>query len=120
MTGEGWGRRVEGGRRPAGLVIAATDSSGGAGITRDVQVLADLSVDALCVITAVTAQSDSRVTAVHHIPPEVIRGQVAAAFETRQVGAIKIGMLGTRASVDAVAGSLPQSVSIPMVLDPVL
>jgi hydroxymethylpyrimidine/phosphomethylpyrimidine kinase len=85
-----------------------------------VQVLADLSVDALCVITAVTAQSDSRVTAVHHIPPEVIRAQVAAAFETRQVGAIKIGMLGTRASVDAVAGSLLRSVSIPIVLDPVL
>ena len=106
--------------RPAVLVIAATDSSGGAGITRDLQVLADLSVDALCVITAVTAQSDSRVTMVHHIPPEVIRAQVAAAFETRQVGAIKIGMLGTRATVDAVAGSLPRSVSIPIVLDPVL
>jgi hydroxymethylpyrimidine/phosphomethylpyrimidine kinase len=106
--------------RPAVLAIAATDSSGGAGITRDVQVLADFSVDALCVVTAVTAQSDSRVTVVHHIPPEVIRAQVAAAFATRQVGAIKIGMLGTRASVDAVADSLPRSVSIPMVLDPVL
>jgi hydroxymethylpyrimidine/phosphomethylpyrimidine kinase len=77
-------------------------------------------MDALCVITAVTAQSDSRVTAVHHIPPEVIRAQVAAAFETRQVDAIKIGMLGTRATVDAVAGSLPRSVSVPIVLDPVL
>jgi hydroxymethylpyrimidine/phosphomethylpyrimidine kinase len=72
------------------------------------------------VITAVTAQSDSRVTAVHHIPPEVIRAQVAAAFETRQVEAIKIGMLGTRATVDAVAGSLQRSVSVPIVLDPVL
>jgi len=101
-------------------VIAATDSSGGAGITRDVRVLADFSVDALCVITAVTAQSDSRVTNVHHIPAEVIRAQVAAAFETRQVGAIKIGVLGTRATVDAVVDSLPHSKSIPIVLDPVL
>jgi hydroxymethylpyrimidine/phosphomethylpyrimidine kinase len=120
MPAEGRRRRVEGGRRPAVLVIAATDSSGGAGLTRDVQVLADFSVDALCVITAVTAQSDSRVTAVHHIPPEIIRAQVAAAFETRHVGAIKIGMLGTRASVDAVVDSLPPSVSAPIVLDPVL
>jgi hydroxymethylpyrimidine/phosphomethylpyrimidine kinase len=101
-------------------VIAATDSSGGAGITRDVQVLADFSADALCVITAVTAQSDSRLTDVHHIPPEVIRAQITAAFQTRQVDAIKIGMLGTRATVDAVAGGLSQSASIPLVLDPVL
>jgi hydroxymethylpyrimidine/phosphomethylpyrimidine kinase len=106
--------------RPNVLVIAATDSSGGAGITRDVRVLADFAVDALCVITAVTAQSDSRLTAVHHVPPETIRAQVVAAFETRQVGAIKIGMLGTRATIDAVADSLPQGVTIPMVLDPVL
>ena len=106
--------------RPTVLVVAATDSSGGAGITRDVQVLADFSVDARCVITAVTAQSDSRVTAVHHIAPAIIRAQVAAAFETGQVSAIKIGMLGTRASVDAIIDSLPQGVSIPIVLDPVL
>lgn len=101
-------------------MIAATDSSGGAGITRDVQALADFSVDALCVVTAVTAQSDSRVTNVHHIPPEIVRAQVAAAFETRHVGAVKIGMLGTRATVDAVVESLPPSESIPIVLDPVL
>jgi hydroxymethylpyrimidine/phosphomethylpyrimidine kinase len=109
-----------GGARPAVLVIAATDSSGGAGITRDVQVLADFSVDALCVVTAVTAQSDSRLFSVHHIPPEVVRAQIAAAFETRPVDAIKIGMLGTRATVEAVVDSLPQSEAIPIVLDPVL
>jgi hydroxymethylpyrimidine/phosphomethylpyrimidine kinase len=106
--------------RPAVLVIAATDSSGGAGITRDVQVLADFAVDALCVVTAVTAQSDSRVTAVHHVPPEVVRAQMLAAFETRRVRAIKIGMLGTRATVEAVIDSLPANLTIPIVLDPVL
>jgi hydroxymethylpyrimidine/phosphomethylpyrimidine kinase len=87
------------GGRPAVLVIAATDSSAGAGITRDIQVLADFAVDALCAITAVTAQSDSRVAAIHHVPPDVIRAQVTAAFETRRVGAVKIGMLGTLATV---------------------
>src|ERR1700736_2736433 len=111
--------RRSGSGRPNVLVIAATDSSGGAGITRDVRVLAHFAVDALCVITAVTAQSDSRLTAVHQVPPEIIRAQVVAAFETHPVGAIKIGMLGTRATVDAVADSL-QGVTIPMVLDPVL
>jgi hydroxymethylpyrimidine/phosphomethylpyrimidine kinase len=116
--------------RPAVLVIAATDSSGGAGLTRDVRVLTDFGVDALCVVTAVTAQSDKKVTAVHHVPPEVIRAQIAAAFATRQIGAIKIGMLGTQATVEAVVAellavrrsglnaSLPAA--IPIVVDPVL
>jgi hydroxymethylpyrimidine/phosphomethylpyrimidine kinase len=110
--------------RPAVLVIAATDSSGGAGLTRDVRVLSDFSVDALCVVTAVTAQSDRKVVAVHHVPPEVIRAQIAAALATRQVGAIKIGMLGTQATVGAVVAGLAASGSppegIPIVVDPVL
>lgn len=106
--------------RPAVLVIAATDSSGGAGLTRDVRVLADFGVDVICAITAITAQSDSQVTAVHHVPPEVVSAQMAAAFETRHVAAIKIGMLGTRSTVEAVVGSLARNDSIPIVLDPVL
>ncbi len=110
-------------------MIAATDSSGGAGLTRDVRVLTDFAVDALCVVTAVTAQSDQEVSAVHHVPPEIIRAQVAAAFATRQIGAIKIGMLGTQATVEAVvaglsAFGLPLGASsaggIPIVVDPVL
>jgi len=106
--------------RPTVLVIAATDSSGGAGLVRDVRVLGDFSIDAVCAVTAVTAQSDSRVCAVHHVPPEVIRAQIVAAFETRRVKAIKIGMLGTRATVEAIVESLPPGASIPIVLDPVL
>jgi hydroxymethylpyrimidine/phosphomethylpyrimidine kinase len=110
--------------RPAVLVIAATDSSGGAGLTRDVRVLSDFSVDALCVVTAVTAQSDKKVSAVHHVPPDVVRAQIAAALATRQVGAIKIGMLGNRATVEAVvegltAGGAASGVT-PIVVDPVL
>src|ERR1700753_140749 len=92
--------------RPAVLVIAATDSSGGAGLTRAVRVLSAFSVDALCVVTAVTAQSDREVRAVHHVPPEVIRAQIAGALATREIGAIKIGMLGTRATVEAVVAGL--------------
>ena len=115
--------------RPAVLVIAATDSSGGAGLSRDVRVLSEFGVDVLCAVTAVTAQSDQKVTAVHHIPPEVIRAQISAAFETRRVAAIKIGMLGTQATVEAVAealaGRVPSSRAssgrhIPLVIDPVL
>jgi hydroxymethylpyrimidine/phosphomethylpyrimidine kinase len=104
--------------RPTVLVIAGVDSSGGAGLTRDVCVLADFEVDALCAVTAVTAQSNSRVHAVHHVPPEVVGAQIAAAFDAREIAAIKIGMLGVRATVEAVSEALPSRV--PIVLDPVL
>ena len=107
-------------QRPAVLVIAATDSSGGAGLTRDVRVLTDFAVDALCVVTAVTAQSDQKVGAVHHVPPEIIHAQITAAFATRQIGAIKIGMLGTQATVEAVVVGLSAAGGIPIVVDPVL
>lgn len=106
--------------RAAVLVIAGTDSSGGAGLIRDVRVLADFEVGVLCAITAVTAQSNSRVTTVHHVPAEVIRAQIIMALETHSVGAIKIGMLGTRATVEAVADGLPLGTAVPIVLDPVL
>ena len=102
------------------LVIAATDSSGGAGLTRDIRVLRDFSVDVLCVVTAVTAQSDQKVFAVHHIPPDIVRAQIAAALATRPVSAIKIGMLGTRATVEAVVDALEPMREVPVVVDPVL
>src|SRR5258708_13266851 len=104
--------------RPAVLVSAGTDSSGGAGLTRDVRVLTDFDIDVICVITAVTAQSNSQVTAIHHVPPEVIRAQIVAAFETRPVGAIKIGMLGTRTTVEAVVENLAPRTRAPRCLCP--
>lgn len=106
--------------RPAVLVIAGSDSSGGAGIVRDLKVLADLGCDALCAITAVTAQTHGHVVSVHHVPPEVVRTQIRAALESTTVGAIKIGMLGTGATVSAVADSLPRGETLPIVIDPVL
>ena len=106
--------------RPAVLVIAGSDSSGGAGIARDLKVLADLDADALCAITAVTAQTHGHVVSVHHVPSEVVRTQIRSALESSAVAAIKIGMLGTAATVSAVADSLPRGSAIPVVLDPVL
>jgi hydroxymethylpyrimidine/phosphomethylpyrimidine kinase len=101
-------------------VIAGSDSSGGAGIVRDVAVLSDLGIEALCAITAVTAQTHGHVISVHHVPPEIVRTQIRAALESSAVAAIKIGMLGTGATVSAVAESLPRGGAIPIVLDPVL
>jgi hydroxymethylpyrimidine/phosphomethylpyrimidine kinase len=102
------------------LLIGGVDSSGGAGLTRDVCTLTRLGADALCAVTAVTAQSDAQVSAVHLVPPEMVRAQIDSAFATRCVAAIKIGMLGTEATVVAVAASLAARAAVPLVLDPVL
>lgn len=102
------------------LVIAGSDSSGGAGLTRDVETLANFRVGALCALTAVTAQTDAAVTAVEVLPPAIVRAQIDAAFATGRVAAAKIGMLGTRAVVLEVAAALAAHPAVPVVLDPVL
>jgi hydroxymethylpyrimidine/phosphomethylpyrimidine kinase len=102
------------------LVIAGADSSGGAGLTRDVETLTHFGVGARCALTAVTAQSDTAVTAIEVLPAALVRAQIDAAFATGGVDAIKIGMLGTRAVVLAVATALAAHAAVPMVLDPVL
>ena len=102
------------------LVIAASDSSGGAGLTRDVSTLCRFATPAVCALTAVTVQSNREVRAVHPLPPELVREQIAAALLTSRVGAIKIGALATAAVALAVAATLPPREKVPIVLDPVL
>ncbi len=102
------------------LLIAGCDSSGGAGLVRDVRTLRDFGVEALCAVTAVTAQSHSEVRAVHPLPPGLIRAQILTAFESRAIDAVKIGMLGTEEAAEAVAQALPRDRRLPVVLDPVL
>jgi hydroxymethylpyrimidine/phosphomethylpyrimidine kinase len=102
------------------LVIAGTDSSGGAGLARDVRALADAGVEALCAVTAVTAQTDSRLIASQPLPTGIVSAQIRAALDTGRVGAVKVGMLATGAIVRAVAEALARASPLPMVLDPVL
>jgi hydroxymethylpyrimidine/phosphomethylpyrimidine kinase len=102
------------------LVIAGTDSSGGAGLTRDVATLAHFGVETLCAVTAVTAQSDRIVTAVELLPAALVGAQIRAALASGRAAAVKIGMLGGGAIVAAVAGALPPRERLPLVLDPVL
>jgi hydroxymethylpyrimidine/phosphomethylpyrimidine kinase len=106
--------------RPTVLVIGGSDSSGGAGVGRDLRTLADFDVAGTAVITAVTAQTHTRVESIHAVPPSSIRDQIATALESNVIRAVKIGMLGTRHAVEAVASSLPSDLDAPIVLDPVL
>jgi hydroxymethylpyrimidine/phosphomethylpyrimidine kinase len=104
---------------PAVLLIGGADSSGGAGITRDVATLSAFGVSAAVAITAVTAQTDARVSAIHHVPPEMIAEQITTALAARSIAAVKIGMLGCAASLQAVTSAL-RNVRCAIVLDPVL
>jgi hydroxymethylpyrimidine/phosphomethylpyrimidine kinase len=105
--------------RPIVLVIGGSDSSGGAGIAQDLRVLADCNIGAALAITAVTAQTDAGVSAIHHVPADVLRAQMSAALTSHSIGAIKIGMLGRRETVETVLDMLPPRNVIPIVLDPV-
>jgi hydroxymethylpyrimidine/phosphomethylpyrimidine kinase len=102
------------------LVIAGTDSSGGAGLLRDVEVLRRFGVRSRAAVTAVTAQLDANVGAIHHVPPAIISAQIGAALDgSHDIGVVKIGMLGTAASVRAVATAL-ETFAGPIICDPVL
>src|SRR5664279_1146172 len=107
-------------RPPCVLSIAGSDSGGGAGIQADLKAFAACGVHGMTAITAITAQNTVGVTAVHAIPPEIIRAQIQAVADDIGVDAVKIGMLGTVATIDAVAEGLRAlEPGTPVVLDPV-
>lgn len=101
------------------LLIGGTDSSGGAGLTRDVAVATELGLGTKPVVTAVTAQHDHAVTQLETMSPTLVVAQISAAFEDQSPNAVKIGMLGNAALVDAVAGALAGR-NVPILLDPVI
>ena len=108
------------GEPPRLLIIAGSDSGGGAGIQADIKTATAFGVYAMTAITAVTVQDTVRVHAIHPVPASVVRDQIACVLEDIGADAIKIGMLGSQETVEAVADVLAGYSSIPIVLDPVL
>ncbi|GBR69140.1 bifunctional hydroxymethylpyrimidine kinase/phosphomethylpyrimidine kinase [Gluconobacter kanchanaburiensis] len=98
------------------LLIGGMDSSGGAGLARDLLAVHDAGLTAHMAVTIVTAQTDRAVLAVEPVSPTVLIAQIDAALEDG-VGAVKIGAMGNAAFVRIVAARLPD---VPVVLDPVL
>jgi len=85
------------------LTIAGSDSGGGAGIQADLKSFAAFGVYGTSAITAITAQNTRGVFGVTSVPPEMVTGQIAAVLDDIPPDAIKIGMLGDAATVEAVA-----------------
>lgn len=105
---------------PCVLSIAGSDSGGGAGIQADLKSFARCGVHGMTAITAITAQNTQGVSAVHGIPADMIVAQVAAVAEDIGVDAVKIGMLGTVETIEAVRRALDLVPTAPVVLDPVM
>ena len=106
---------------PRLLVIAGSDSSGGAGIQADIKTATALGVYAMTAVTAVTVQDTRGVHDIHPIPARIVRDQVVFALGDIGADAIKIGMLGSAETAAAVAKILERTAkSIPLVLDPVM
>jgi hydroxymethylpyrimidine/phosphomethylpyrimidine kinase len=102
------------------LSIAGSDSGGGAGIQADLKAFARCGVHGMTAITAITAQNTVAVTAVHPLPGAIIVEQVRAVVDDIGVDAVKIGMLGSLATIEAVGEALDLVGDVPVVLDPVM
>ncbi len=105
---------------PGVLSIAGSDSGGGAGIQADLKAFARCGVHGMTAITAITAQNTVGVEAIEAVSPEMIIAQVGAVAEDIGVAAVKIGMLGTVETVDAVVEALRFVGEAPVVIDPVM
>jgi len=85
-----------------------------------IETFAAFGVYGASVITALTAQNTKGVFAVHEVPADFITAQIDAVFSDLDVGAVKIGMLGNAAAIEAVAAGLVRHGARNVVLDPVM
>ena len=101
------------------LIIAGSDSGGGAGIQADIKTVTALGGYAMTAITAITVQNTEGVFDVHPIPIEILEAQARVVLEDLGADVIKTGMLGSVETVEAVARVL-DSADVPAVIDPVM
>lgn len=105
---------------PRVLVVAGSDSGGGAGIQADIKTLSALGAYAMTAVTAITVQNTKGVSDVHAIPSSVVAAQMRACLEDIGADAIKLGMLHSAELIGAVAAVLRDYPSIPVIADPVM
>jgi len=109
---------------PRVLIIAGSDSGGGAGIQADIKTVTMLGGHAMTAVTAITAQNTLGVSAVHPVPAETILAQIDAVVSDIGLDAVKIGMIGSAFAAGQVAERLAQlkaeKPDLPIVFDPVM
>jgi hydroxymethylpyrimidine/phosphomethylpyrimidine kinase len=101
------------------LIVAGSDSGGGAGIQADLKTVAMLGAHGMTAITAITAQNTLGVQAVMPVPTDVVMAQVESCLSDLGADAIKLGMIGSAATAHALADRFA-GLTIPIVFDPVM
>ena len=104
---------------PRVLIIAGSDSGGGAGVQADIKTVTMLGGHAMSAITAITAQNTLGVQAVMPVPAEIVVAQIDSCLSDIGADAVKIGMIGSAATAHAVADRL-ERLDVPIVFDPVM
>lgn len=109
-------------KKPQGrvLVVAGSDSGGGAGIQGDIKTITMLGGYAATAITALTAQNTQGVFGIHEVPTEFLEQQMRLVLEDIGADCIKTGMLHSADVINTVAKVLDDYPEIPLVLDPVM
>jgi hydroxymethylpyrimidine/phosphomethylpyrimidine kinase len=104
---------------PVVLSIAGFDPSGGAGIVADLKTFAAHNCYGVAAITAMTVQNSQGVTSVHPVETPVLRESILSLLADGRVKALKIGMLGNKATAEVICEILELYPDLPAVLDPV-
>lgn len=102
------------------LAIGGSDPSGGAGVQADLKTISDQGLAGISAITAITAQDDERVLSIHPTPADVLTQQLATAVGGKEIAAVKIGMVATKANARAVEWFLRHTDVAHIVVDPIL
>jgi hydroxymethylpyrimidine/phosphomethylpyrimidine kinase len=103
------------------LIVAGSDSGGGAGIQADIKTVTALGGYAMTAITALTAQNTLGVHAIHNVPASFVADQMRVVLDDIGADVIKIGMLHSAEVIEAVTATLESSApNVPVVLDPVM
>jgi hydroxymethylpyrimidine/phosphomethylpyrimidine kinase len=103
------------------LIIAGSDSGGGAGIQADIKTVTALGGYAATTITALTIQNTLGVSGVVATPPKAVRAQMEAVLKDIGADVLKTGMLGDKLLVETIAEAFEEiATGIPRVVDPVM
>jgi len=103
------------------LVIAGSDSGGGAGIQADIKTITAFGAYAATAVTALTAQNTLGVHAVHLVPSELVDRQISVVLDDIGADVVKTGMLGNAATIEVICDTLMRHAEgVPMVVDPVM
>jgi hydroxymethylpyrimidine/phosphomethylpyrimidine kinase len=102
------------------LIIAGSDSGGGAGIQADIRTVTMLGGHPMTAITAITAQNTLGVQGVHPVPTGMVVQQMRSCLDDLGADAVKIGMIGSAETAHAVASVLELLAGVPIVFDPVM